>query len=44
VSLFQEAIAVLIEGGVTVAEMARVAGVEAPAIEVRATKIEEDGQ
>ena len=44
VSLFQEAIAVLIEGGVTVAEMARVAGLEPPAIEVRATKIEEDGQ
>jgi hypothetical protein len=44
VSLFQEAIAVLIEGGVTVAEMARVAGLEPPAIEVRTTKIAEESQ
>jgi hypothetical protein len=41
-NLFQQAIALLIEGGVTVAEVARVAGLEAPAIEVRATKVEED--
>jgi hypothetical protein len=44
VNLFKEAMALLIEGGITVREMAGVAGLEAPAIEVGATRIEEDGK
>jgi hypothetical protein len=42
VSLFKEAMTLLIEGGIKIEEMTRVAGLEAPAIEVKATKIEED--
>jgi len=38
--LFKEAFTILIEAGVTVGEMAGVAGLEAPAVEISATKIE----
>ncbi len=44
VSLFKEAMTLLIEGGIKIEEMTRVAGLEAPAIEVKATKIEENGK
>ena len=40
VALFKEAVALLIEGGIKMDEMTRVAGLEAPAIEVEATKVE----
>jgi hypothetical protein len=39
----KEAITILIEAGVTVREMAGVAGLKAPAVEISATKVEEDG-
>ncbi len=44
VRLFKEAMTLLIEGGIKIDEMTRVAGLEAPTIEVRATKTEEDGK
>ena len=40
IDLFKEAFTILIEAGVTVGEMAGVAGLEAPAVEISATKIE----
>ncbi len=40
VSLFKEAITLLVEGGINVEELTRVAGLEVPAIEVTATKTE----
>lgn len=43
VSLFRQAITVLIEGGVSVAEMAPIAGLEVPAIDVKVTKIAGEG-
>jgi hypothetical protein len=42
VSLFKEAMSLLITGGIKIEEMTRVVGLEAPAIEVNATK-REDG-
>jgi hypothetical protein len=42
IDLFKEAMAFLVEGGIRIEEMARVAGLEAPAVEVKATKVEED--
>jgi hypothetical protein len=42
VSLFKEAMTLLIEHGIKIEEMTRVAGVDAPAIEVRATRTEEE--
>ena len=44
VSLFKEAMTLLIEGGIKIEEMTRVAGLEAPAIEVKATKTGEDSR
>ena len=44
VSLFKAAVTLLLEGGIKLEEMTRVAGLEAPAIEVKATKTEEDGK
>jgi hypothetical protein len=38
VNLFKEAMSLLIAGGIKIEEMARVTGLEAPAIEVKATK------
>src|SRR5271167_3221677 len=38
VSLFKEAMTLLVESGIKIEEMTRVAGLEAPAIEVEATK------
>ena len=43
VDLFKEAMTLLIEGGIKIEEMTRVAGLEAPAIEVKATKMEDSG-
>jgi hypothetical protein len=40
VALFKEAMVLLIEGGIKMDEMTGVAGLEAPAIEVEATKVE----
>jgi hypothetical protein len=40
VDLFKEAMALLIDSGIRIEEMKRAAGLEAPAIEVKATKIE----
>jgi hypothetical protein len=37
VSLFKEAMTLLIEGGIKIEEMTRVAGLEAPAIEIKPT-------
>jgi hypothetical protein len=42
VSLFKEAMTLLIEGGIRIEEMTRVAGLKVPAIEVSATKTEEE--
>jgi hypothetical protein len=44
VSLFKEAMILLVEGGIKIEEMTRVAGLEAPVIEVKATKKEEDSK
>lgn len=44
VMLFKEAMTLLIEHGIKVEEMARAAGLEAPAIEVEATRTEEDSK
>ncbi len=44
VTLFREAMSLLIQGGIKIEEMTRVAGLEAPAIEVKATKKEEDSK
>jgi len=41
VSLFKEAMTLLLEGGIKLDEMTHVAGLEAPAIEVEAIKTEE---
>lgn len=43
VDLFKEAITILIQAGVTVGEMAGVAGLEASVVEISATKVEDDG-
>jgi hypothetical protein len=40
VTLFREAVALLLEGGIQMDEMTRVAGLEAPAIEIEPTKVE----
>ena len=40
VTLFKEAMTLLIESGIQIDEMTRVAGLEAPAIEVEPTKVE----
>lgn len=42
VPLFQEAMTLLLQGGLGVDELAEVAGLEAPSVEVTARKIEED--
>ncbi len=44
VSLFREAMTLLIEGGIKIEEMTHVAGLEAPAIEVKAIKKEEESK
>jgi hypothetical protein len=44
VSLFKEAMTLLIEHGMKIEEMTRIADMEAPAIEVAATKTEEDSK
>ena len=44
VSLFKEAMTLLVEGGIKIDEMARVAGFVAPAIEVQATKSDEESR
>jgi hypothetical protein len=44
VTLFKEAMTLLVEGGITMEEMKQVAGLEAPAIEVEVTKGEKDGK
>jgi hypothetical protein len=43
-SLFKEALIPLIEGGIKIGEMTRIAGLEAPAIEVKAAKREHDSK
>ena len=44
VSLFQEAMTLLIQGGIKIEEMTRVVGLEAPAIEVKATQSDDDSK
>lgn len=44
VSLFKEAMTLLIEVGIKIDEMTRVVGLEAPAIEIKPTKTEEDSK
>ena len=44
VSLFKEAMTLLVEGGIKIDEMARVGGLVAPAIEVEAIKPEEESR
>jgi hypothetical protein len=43
-SLFKEAMTLLVEGGIRIDEMARVAGCEVPAIEVKSTKPDEESR
>jgi len=43
IGLFKEAFTILIQAGITVWEIAGVAGLEAPAVEISATKVEDDG-
>ena len=43
IDLFKEAMALLVEGGIRIEEMARATGLEAPAIEIKAVKVETDG-
>lgn len=44
VSLFKEAMTVLIEHGIKIEEMTRIAGLEAPVIEVQAIKTKKDSE
>jgi hypothetical protein len=42
VALFKEAMTLLLQGGLRVDELAEVAGLEAPTVEVTARKVDED--